>query len=86
MFVDILGSTAGAFTAFSFLPQVIKVAKTRSVNDISTLMYVIYCLGLVMWVIYGVYLNSMPIIIANTATAILAFGILIMKVVFSRNL
>jgi MtN3 and saliva related transmembrane protein len=75
-----IGYLAAFCTTTSFLPQFILVYKTRSVKDISFEMYVVFCLGLVLWIIYGIMNKELPIILANSCTFILAFGILIIKV------
>lgn len=83
--VELLGALAGICTTFAFLPQVIKVIRTRSVSDISVMMYVIFCLGLALWIIYGIFLNSTPLILANVITLALASVILFLKVVWGNN-
>ncbi len=79
---DLLGMTAGALTTAAFIPQVFKTWKTRSTRDISLLMYVIFCTGLLLWLAYGIILNSLPIIIANVAVLILALIILVLKFLY----
>ncbi len=76
---DILGFIAGFFTTIAFLPQVIKVFKTRKTDDISLGMYVVFTLGVAMWLIFGIVLLSLPIILANSLTLAFASTILIMK-------
>lgn len=67
-FHEILGYLAAFFTTASFLPQVYKTWKTKSVEGLSLTMYLVFFTGIVCWLIYGIYLNSMPIILANTIT------------------
>ncbi|MEI6127782.1 MAG: SemiSWEET transporter [Pseudomonadota bacterium] len=76
----ILGSIAGTFTTASLLPQVFKTLKTKNTRDISLLMYVFLTLGIVLWLIYGVMLNAMPIILANSTSLLLTASILILKI------
>ena len=78
-FVTLLGLVAGALTTISFLPQVIKTYKTRSTKDISLEMYVLFTTGLCFWIVYGLYINSLPIILANAVVFVLAFIILALK-------
>lgn len=84
--VDVIGVTAGILTTISFVPQVIKVWKTRSATDISLWMFLLFSLGVLLWLIYGIYLNAMPIIVANSVTLLLALSVLAMKVRFDRQL
>ena len=77
--ITIIGLIAATFTTVSLLPQLIKVWKTKSTKDISTGMFLLYCGGVFLWFIYGVYLNNSPIIIANSLAFIQALIILIFK-------
>lgn len=86
IFIEALGWMAAGCTTFAFVPQVLKVAKSRSVKDISILMYITFCSGLLMWIIYGFYLRSFPIVLANIMTFGLALAILIMKILWSKRL
>ncbi len=76
----LLGIAAGALTTVAYLPQVIKVWKTRSTHDISAGMFITLCLGLAMWTFYGFSINSMPVIIANIISFALTFAILVFKI------
>ncbi len=61
-----IGLIAALFTTVSLLPQLIKVYKTKSTKDISTGMFALFCGGVFLWFIYGVFVNDFPIIIANS--------------------
>lgn len=71
MNVDILGLIAGGLTSIASMPQLIKVIKTRNVEDLSWLMLVILITGLSLWVWYGILQNELPIILSN------AFAVLV---------
>ncbi len=76
----ILGYVAGALTTIAFLPQVIQTWKTKSTKDISLVMFVTFCTGVFLWLIYGFLIGSYPVIIANIATLLLAMIILSLKI------
>ena len=78
--IEILGLVAGTCTTLAFIPQIRKVLVTKSVKDISFLMYAIYCSGLTLWTIYGVLIASPSLMIANSITLVLALSIIIMKI------
>ncbi len=78
--ITLLGLVAGMLTTAAFLPQLIKAWKSRSTKDISLLMYVVICTGILMWLIYGLCIGSLPIIVANTATLLIVIAILILKI------
>jgi MtN3 and saliva related transmembrane protein len=79
---DIIGAAAGTLTTISFLPQVIKTWQSRSAKDISLGMFLLFSLGVLLWLIYGVMIQSTPILIANTITLILSLAILLMKLFY----
>ena len=75
-----IGFFAAFCTTIAFLPQAIKVYKTKSTKDILLLMFIIFTVGVASWLAYGVYLNDLPLIIANTITLILSLFILFYKI------
>lgn len=79
-FVEFIGSCAAFCTTFSFLPQVVRVWRTKSTNDISLMMYIVLCSGLLLWLLYGVLLGSRPLILANAITLFLASIVLFFKI------
>ncbi len=80
-----IGYIAGLCTTMAFLPQVIRTYKTRSAKDISLGMYLVFCFGVVMWIIYGFSIHSRSIILSNMVTIILAGGMLLMKILFDSR-
>ena len=79
VYQELLGFIAAGLGAISFLPQLIKIWRFRSVKDISTGMYVIYTFSVILWLIYGIIIKSAPIILAEILTLILVSAILTMK-------
>ena len=79
-FVDIIGFVAGACTTIAFLPQVIKVWKTKHTKDLSLGLFSLFLVGILMWMFYGVVVGSLPIIMANFITFIFVFILLVFKI------
>lgn len=77
--IEILGLIAGALTTIAFVPQVIKTWKSKSAKDISLNMFLLFCTGVALWLIYGIITADFPIIIANAMTLLLALCILYFK-------
>jgi len=77
--ITIIGLIAALFTTVSLLPQLIKVYKTKSTKDISTGMFTLFGGGVLVWFVYGVFVNDLPIIVANSSAFIQAAVILIFK-------
>lgn len=77
-----IGFIAAILTTISFLPQVLKVWQTRSARDVSLGMYLLFTVGVLLWLIYGLLLQSWPIILSNLITLLLAGLVLAMKLRF----
>jgi MtN3 and saliva related transmembrane protein len=78
---NILGYVAGILTTLAFLPQAIKAFKTRSTKDMSLLMWLFFCAGVLCWLVYGLWLGAGPIIAANAVTLLLAGSVLVLKII-----
>ena len=74
---EIIGLIAAVCTTFAFIPQVIKVWNTKNTKDLSLRMYYIMFIGIILWLVYGIRINSLSIILANVVTAILVGTILV---------
>lgn len=80
---ELLGYIAGVCTAIVFLPQSIQTIKTKDVSGLSLGSYVIYCIGMVSWIAYGVYLNSIQMMLFNTIS--LFFAVIILYMIITRR-
>ncbi len=76
---EYVGVAAACLTTGSFVPQAIKVLRTRDTGAISLAMYTLFTSGTFLWLCYGICIASPSIIIANAITFILALTILIVK-------
>jgi MtN3 and saliva related transmembrane protein len=83
MVIDFIIKYIGFFAAFcttiAFVPQAIKVYKSKSTKDISLYMFLIFTIGVLSWLIYGIIIFNIPVILANAVTLILSLIILIYK-------
>jgi MtN3 and saliva related transmembrane protein len=77
-----IGYAAAFLTTVSFLPQVIKVWRSRSARDISLPTYALFTVGAALWLCYGVAIHSLPVELANAVTVVLAAGVLAAKIRF----
>ena len=82
VWIDLIGSVAAVLTTASFIPQAWHSFKTRDVSGISLGMYSVFTVGVALWLLYGVLLQSWPLMIANSITLLLASAILGMKLRF----
>lgn len=84
--IDYIGFFAAIFTTISFVPQVIKGIKTKSVKDLSLVMYLILLTGQILWLTYGLFNHSYPLIVGNSITTVLALIILFLKVKYDQKI
>ena len=80
--VTILGCLAGFLTTAAYFPQVWKTWKSKSAADLSLGMFLVFSLGVLGWLIYGIMINQGPVVFWNAITLVLSLAILIMKLKF----
>lgn len=80
-----LGFVAGACTTAAFVPQVLKTWRTRSAEDVSLATFAIFAIGVLLWLVYGLYIDSLPIVVANGITLILASAMVVFTLRFRRR-
>lgn len=79
-FITTLGLIAGLLTTIAYLPQLIKTWKSKSASDLSWSMLITLCTGIILWLVYGAYVQDIPLIAANIVTLVLASVILVLKI------
>ena len=84
MFWKIIGVSAAVLTMFGFVPQIVKVFKTKSAKDVSILTLVQFALGTILWIVYGVYLKNAIIITANIVTLTTLLILISMYIFYTR--
>jgi len=80
--IHIIGYIATFTIAISLTPQVIKSWKTKSTKDISILWNSIYVIGLLLFLVYAVGINEMPIIIGASIELSLAISLFVAKFIY----
>ena len=84
-YIDLFGFMAAFLTTIAFLPQLYKTWKTKSAEDVSLVMLILFLTGLTCWIIYGLKINSIPIVLANIVTFVFNFSILILKINYRKK-
>ena len=79
MNLEWLGYTGAALTSASFIPQAVMTIRSRDTRGISRGMYVIFTTGVAFWLAYGIAIDSLPMVLANTVTLGLAGTVLALK-------
>lgn len=82
--IEILGLIAGALTTLAYVPQVLKVWRSRSARDISLGMFLLMNCGIALWLVYGLLIVSPGLIAANVVTLGLTAAVLVAKLKFDR--
>ena len=84
-FTNIIGYSAAFLTTIAFAPQAYQSWKTRNLEGISLTMYSLFTSGVALWFFYGLYIHSMPVIIANAITLVLSAIVLALKIQQTLN-
>ena len=82
---DLVGYPAAFLTTVAFMPQAWKSWRSRDLSGISLPMYALFTMGVALWLAYGVVIGSMPVIVANAITLLLAAVVLLLKVMEARS-
>lgn len=78
--VTLIGLIAALLTTTSLLPQLIKSWRMKETRDISLLMYIFMGVGLFLWLVYGFFIDNLPIMVANSVSFVFVLVILFFKV------
>ncbi|OYU49584.1 MAG: hypothetical protein CFE31_04260 [Rhizobiales bacterium PAR1] len=77
--IELIGGAAATITTLCWVPQAIKVIRTRDTRSLSLIMYIMFTTGVGLWLVYGLAIGSWPLIGANAITFLLVLVILGMK-------
>jgi MtN3 and saliva related transmembrane protein len=77
--IQFLGMLAGTITSITFLPQVIKVWRSRSAKDLSLLMLLLLMTGVSLWLAYGLAIGDAAIIYTNSMVLLMSLVLLFFK-------
>ena len=83
--VSLIGYVAAACTTISFLPQLIRVYRLKSAHEISLTMFLVFSFGVFLWLLYGIFIESFPVVAANAFTLALSLAILVLKIRYDRR-
>ena len=81
---DAIGFLAGALTTIAFVPQALKIYTTKSGKDVSARMLLMFSCGVILWLVYGFMIGSLPMIVANVVTLLLSGTIITLKIRYNR--
>jgi len=81
LMITAIGAAAAMLTTSSFLPQIVKAYRTKSMDDVSRYLMSFFATGTVLWMVYGVFKSDMVIIGANATAS--AFNIILLYMKFA---
>jgi MtN3 and saliva related transmembrane protein len=77
---EAIGLIAACLTTSSFLPQAIRIWRTRSARDVSLAMYLMMTAGNTLWLTYGLLIGSVSMIFANATCLLMVLSVLALKI------
>ena len=83
--LETLGYIEGILTTVAFVTQVMQIYRTKSAKYVSLAMFLLFTVGVALWLAYGLMTHSFPVIAANTVTLMLSFVILYFKWKYSKT-
>ena len=81
---DSIGMVAAVLTTIAYVPQVVKIYRTKSARDVSFRMFSLLATGVSLWLVYGIMMRSAPLIFANFVTLALSLTVLGLKIKYER--
>ena len=85
-YIEVLGFAAALFTTVSNIPQVVKIIRTRETKAVSAGSYWVLLIGLTLWVAYGIWREDLPVVIANSISALICATVLFLKLTSKKVL
>lgn len=82
----VLGLIAGALTTSGYIPQIVKGFRTKRMQDVSMMMISILCIGMFLWLLYGLSQEDIPLIVSNTVGTSFLLTLIAMKFYYDRKL
>jgi MtN3 and saliva related transmembrane protein len=83
--VQNLGFAAAFCTTAAFVPQLVRILRLRSARDISLPTFLLFSVGVFLWLLYGIDTGAKPVIASNTVTLIVSLSILILKLRYGQR-
>ena len=77
---DLIGFMAAVICSISMTPQVIKIYRTKKTQDLSLGAFSVLATGLSLWFVYGLLIQSIPVILGNAVGVSFTLYIIIMKI------
>lgn len=84
-FTQLLGLVATILSVATYMPQVIKLYKTKSARDISMPMLLLLSFGVTIWLAFGIRLGDIPLMITNSLILGMSLVMMCLKFIYDRK-
>jgi len=81
----LVGSIGAVCTTGAFVPQALRVWRLKRADEISLATFAVFGVGTLVWLVYGLLIGSLPVILANAVTIVLALTIVVLKLNYDRG-
>jgi MtN3 and saliva related transmembrane protein len=82
---QVIGIAAGICTATSLIPQVVKTIKEKKAEDVSLGMLLVLATGIILWIVYGIKKNDLPIIATNAFSLLVNITMVILGIKYKKK-
>lgn len=82
---EIIGYIASVLTILSLLPQLIKICRNKSANDVALGTYFIFVLVEILWLYYGIKIVNYQIIIANGTCCLMSISVIVLGYLYKKK-
>jgi uncharacterized protein with PQ loop repeat len=76
--IEMLGIIAACLVNAAMLPQIIKTAITRQVNDISLPFWAVLFMGSFSWAVYGILTNGVALVLSSVVACSLSLTMVVL--------
>jgi MtN3 and saliva related transmembrane protein len=83
--ISLVGVAAAILTTSSFVPQIIKAYRSKTMDDVSRYLMILFATGTVLWMVYGLYKSDWVIVVANATATVFNAVLLYFKLSFKRK-
>lgn len=81
---QVIGLAAGVFTSTSLIPQVVKTIKEKQAEDVSLIYLFVLMAGLILWTVYGIKKDDLPIILTNCFSLLVNVTMIVLRIKYKR--
>ena len=82
---QVIGIAAGICTSTSLIPQVVKTIKEKKAEDVSLGMLLVLGTGILLWIVYGIKKNDIPIIATNAFSLLVNITMVILGIKYKKK-